>query len=98
MNYEKARLSAFLTSYFRLLPFEAPGFPWRVRLHAKRRKTQGPTAQVQKTRCGRGIKSICPLLQAGFTSRSRRPEARLDFSSVLENAESERPPDNQSLR
>jgi len=48
MNYEKARLSAFLTSYFRLLPFEAPGFPWRVRLYAKRRKTQGPTAQVQK--------------------------------------------------
>ncbi len=48
MNYEKARHPAFLISYFRLLPFEAPGFPWRVRLHVKRRKTQGPTAQVQK--------------------------------------------------
>jgi hypothetical protein len=81
MNHEKARLSAFLTFYFRLLPFEAPGFPWRVRLHAKRRKTQGPTAQVQKlaadmestperTLCKQGFWLLLPpSLAAGAESK-----------------------------
>jgi hypothetical protein len=66
MNEEKRakRQAPFILPISSFILSDTPGFPWRVRLHAKRRKTQGPTAQVQKTRCGRGIKTSAADLQA----------------------------------